>query len=337
VGFPVEPVRDIALLVDIHYHIKYVVCAGNNELYEYLLKWIAYTFQHPDKPAGAAIVLRGLKGCGKGTLGHFLRAIWGIHGLHISNPKHLVGNFNSHLSDICFLFADEAFYSGDKQHEGVLKALITEPTIMIERKGIDAVSQPNYLKIFMSTNADFAVPASRDERRYCVIDVSSSHIGNRDYFKTLHKACASQEVQAAFLFEMLNTDLTGWHTGDIPDSIGLRAQRYHSMNSVQKWVVDSLLNKSFGSSSEEMECGEEWKTEMSSKDLFCNYTAYCKNAKTSEFRLFEQCKMGEYLGKVFKSIRIGNKQLRGYNFGTLEAAILKFEAHEKISLNELDI
>jgi len=88
----------------------------------------------------------------------------------------------------------------------------------------------------MATNAEFAVPASRDERRYCVFDVSSSHIGNTDYFNTLHEDCKSQEVQAAFLFEMLNTDLTGWHAGDIPDSEGLRAQRYHSMNSVQKWL-----------------------------------------------------------------------------------------------------
>ena len=279
-GFSVEPIQNIGLLAGIHYHLKEVVCAGKAELYEYLLKWIAYTIQNPDKPAGAAIVLRGLKGCGKGTLGHFLRAIWGIHGLHISNPKHLVGNFNSHLADICFLFADEAFYSGDKQHESVLKTLITEPTVIIERKGIDAVSQPNFLKILMATNAEFAVPASRDERRYCVFDVSSFHIGNTTYFNTLHADCKSQEVQAAFLFEMLNTDLTGWHTGDIPDSEGLRAQRYHSMDSLQKLIVDSLLNGSFGVCCEGIEYGDEWKLEMSSNDLFSNYMIHCKPAKT---------------------------------------------------------
>jgi len=44
---------------------------------------------------------------------------------------------------------------------------------------------------------------------------------------------------------------------------------------------------------------------------------------------------GTYLGEVFKSVRLGAKQLRGYYFGTLEAAILKFEAYEKINLNEL--
>ncbi|MFA6922514.1 MAG: DUF5906 domain-containing protein, partial [Gallionella sp.] len=139
-GFSVEPKQNDELLNPILCHIRNVVCAGHTDLYEYLIKWIAYTIQHPDKPAGAAIVLRGEKGSGKGTLGHFLRAIWGNHGLHISNAKHLVGNFNGHLVDTCFLFADEAFYSGDKQHEGVLKALVTEPTIIVERKGIDAIA-----------------------------------------------------------------------------------------------------------------------------------------------------------------------------------------------------
>lgn len=184
-GFSIQPQRNDALLDHIHYHMREVVCAGHKDLYRYMLQWIAYTIQNPDKPAGAALVLRGEKGSGKGTLGHFLKNIWGNHGLHIANAKHLVGNFNGHFTDVCFMFADEAFFSGDKQHEGVLKALVTEPTVIIERKGIDAVSQPNYLKIFMATNSGFAVPASRDERRYCVLDVSSSHIGNRAYFTAL--------------------------------------------------------------------------------------------------------------------------------------------------------
>ncbi|HEY8097748.1 MAG TPA: primase-helicase family protein, partial [Methylobacter sp.] len=239
-GLSVQPQRNDGLLERIHYHMKEVVCAGHQDLYGYMLKWIAYTIQNPDKPAGAALVLRGEKGSGKGTIGHFLGNIWGNHGLHISQAKHLVGNFNGHLNDVCFLFADEAFFSGDKQHEGVLKALVTEPNMIIERKGIDAISQPNYLKIFMSTNSSFAVPASRDERRYCVIDVSSSHIDDRDYFKALHADCKSKEVQSAFLHQMQSIDLTGWHTGMIPDSVGLREQRYHSMDSVQKWVVNAL-------------------------------------------------------------------------------------------------
>lgn len=331
-GFSVQSQQNDALLKRVHYHMKEVVCSGHADLYDYMLKWIAYTIQNPDKPAGTALVLRGEKGSGKGTLGHFLKNIWGNHGLHIANAKHLVGNFNGHFTDVCFMFADEAFFSGDKQHEGVLKALVTEPTVIIERKGIDAVSQPNYLKIFMATNSGFAVPASRDERRYCVLDVSNSHIGNRPYFTALQKDCTSKEVQAAFLHQMQNINLTGWHTGMIPDSVGLREQRYHSMDSVQKWVANALINESFGIEAH----GEYWQTELSSKELFTQYVAWCDVAKAGEYRRLDQCQVSKYLGEVFhKKNHVGGRDRRGYVFGSIEDAITRFEKYEKISLSEL--
>ena len=331
-GFAVKPMRNDALLARIYYHMREVVCAGHADLYNYLIKWIAFTVQYPAKPAGSAIVLRGEKGCGKGTLGHFLRAIWGAHGMHIANAKHLVGNFNGHLNDICFLFADEAFFSGDKQHEGVLKALITEPTIMIERKGIDSVQQPNYLKVFMATNSNFAVPASRDERRYCVFDVTSSYIGNTKYFNELHADCSSKEVRAAFLAAMQAVDLSGWHTGLIPDSVGLREQRYFSMDSVQKWLVDVLMCEKWESHS------EGWLNVLASDDLYRIYVVWCGKMKVGEFKRFTQAQMGRYLKKVFEPGRnVGSRGKRGYIFGDVNAAKAKFEAYEKIKLNELII
>ena len=201
--------------------------------------------QRPEVPVGAALVLRGEKGSGKGILGHFLRKIWGSHGMQISNPVHLVGKFNNHLADLCFLFADEAFYSGDKSHEGILKALITEPTITIERKGIDPISQPNFLKIFMATNKDFAVPASKDERRYGVFDVSSVRINDNNYFRALVAAYNDKAIQSAFLYEMLNRDISDFSANAIPETHGLKEQRLHSLPAHGQWLADSLTQGYF--------------------------------------------------------------------------------------------
>jgi hypothetical protein len=330
-GFSVEPQQNDVVLELVYAHLSNVVCAGHRYLYDYLIQWIAYTFQNPDKPAGAAIVLRGLKGSGKGTIGHFLRLIWGNHGLHISSPKHLIGNFNAHLADVCFFYADEAFFSGDRQHEGILKALITEPVLMIERKGIDAVQQPNFLKIFMTTNADYAVPATKDERRYCVIDVSSARIGDRVYFNDLHKVCASKEVQSAFLYNMLNMDLSDFHIGDIPDSAGLRAQRYHSLNSVGKWLVDCLKKGCFG---EDTGIGS-FPTEICSSDLYKYYLNWCNDVRAGEYKRETQTMWGRYLGSIFEKGR-ANAGRTTYYFGNLDEARALFEAHEKINLEELN-
>ena len=70
---------------------------------------------------------------------------------HISSVDHLAGRFNAHLRDACLLFADEAYWPGDRSDEGTLKRLITEPTLFIEAKGRDGVTvleqrpQPLYL------------------------------------------------------------------------------------------------------------------------------------------------------------------------------------------------
>ena len=341
-GYAVFPNDNNASLERIEYHIERIVCGGNAVLYEYLYKWIAYTFQCPDKPAGAAIVLRGEKGCGKGTLGSMLTDMWGNHGLHITNTKYLTGSFNGHLADVCFLFADEAFFSGDAQQANILKGLVTESTMTIERKGIDAITQPNYLKIFMATNSEYAVPATRDERRFFVTDVSSEHIGDRVYFNGLHADCSSDEVKSAFLYKMLNMDISGWSAAMIPESKGLRNQRYHSMTSVQKWLVDVLIHEQWGDIANDTNFGDGygygWHESLTSAALFVRYVAWCDTAKAGEYKRMTLTQMSKYLGQVFEAIRnTGGRGQRGYFFGGLFNARARFEAYEKIKLRELII
>lgn len=332
-GYAVKPTSGADLKI-VTKHIESVICKGDSLLIEYFYNWVAYTFQYPDRPAGSALVLRGQKGSGKGTIGHLIRKIWGQHGLHISNSRHLVGNFNGHLADVCFLFADEAFYSGDKQHEGVLKALITEPTLTIERKGMDAVSQPNYLKIIMVTNNDHAVSASRDERRYCVFDVASDRIGDTKYFDELRAACDSKDVQSAFLHKMLSRDITDFHPGTIPESQGLKDQRMASLDSAGQWLMESL-EQGYFSTERDISSGT-WKSVISSAELYSSYECWCHSRKLSHYNIVSKIKFGKYLKNIFIARKIKG-DARGYIVGTLSDAISKFETYEKIDLGiELD-
>ena len=72
------------------------------------------------------------------------------------------------------LFADEAFFAGDRSHESILKALITEETLMIEPKGVDPFAVRNCLHLIMSSNNDWVIPAGADARRYFVLGVSDA-------------------------------------------------------------------------------------------------------------------------------------------------------------------
>jgi hypothetical protein len=327
-GFSVEPKSGNCDKV-IH-HIERMACKGDSTLSEYLLNWIAHTLQHPDQPAGTAIVLRGDKGTGKGLLGTFLMGLWGGHGMHISNPKHLTGNFNAHLANTCFLFADEAFFSGDKSHEGTLKALITEKFLTVERKGIDAIQQPNYLKVFMATNSQWAIPATSDERRYFVSDMETRQ--NRAYYAELSAAMEDKSVQSAFLYAMLNRDITGFHTGDIPESDALKDQRLHSMDSVGKWMVDSISAGGFEVKGERGEVFiEKWKEEIKAKTLFDSFIFWCDAQRVGEYGRLTQQGFGRRLNKWGFSGRKSDGNIVRHVM-TLEKAKEAVESVESITI-----
>jgi Family of unknown function (DUF5906) len=200
---------------------------------------MAYCVQHPGRQAEAAVVLRGLKGTGKGMVGQMLTRIFRNHSLQITNSKHLVGNFNAHLVDALFLFLDEAYWAGDKQGEGTLKALITERTVMIEPKGVDSFQMPNRLKILMASNNDWVVPASADERRYFVLDVSDARKGDKAYFSNLAAALDGDEL-SAFLDYLLKVDLTKFDHRNPPHTDGLNKQKLIGGDSFVRYWHDCL-------------------------------------------------------------------------------------------------
>ena len=99
-------------------HVWDVLASGDPKAAEYIFRWTAWGFQHPGELAEVALALRGGKGSGKGVFGNAISRCFGEHALHIFYQNHLTGNFNGHLRSCLFLFADEAFFAGDRQGEG---------------------------------------------------------------------------------------------------------------------------------------------------------------------------------------------------------------------------
>ena len=236
-GWGVEPVEgDWSLL---RAHMRDVLCDGNEELDEYLFSWCARMVQKPDRQGEVAIVFRGQKGTGKGTLGNALGALLGGHYLYLSKSEQLTGRFNAHLRDSIFIFADEAFFAGDRKYEGSLKSIITEPVITIEAKHGAIVAAPNYGHLFMATNNDWAIPASSEERRYAVFNVSSERLQDFPYFKAI-----KEEMEAgglgAMLHDLLNHDIKGFNVRAVPKTEGLRDQKLLTLRGVDAWLYDCL-------------------------------------------------------------------------------------------------
>jgi hypothetical protein len=167
-----------------------------------------------------------------------MRKIFGQHGLSVAHGQHLHGKFNDHLHDCCLLFADEAVAPGDRQAEQAIKALITEPTIFIEPKGLKGFQVTNRLHVIMASNERWVVPAGEDERRFAVFDVSS-HLKvppdagrdhpNAQFWDALYKEIEGGGIDA-FLDHLLGMDLTDWHPRrSVPQTSGLLDQKVSSL------------------------------------------------------------------------------------------------------------
>jgi hypothetical protein len=223
------------------------LCDGDRESYEYVLDWSAYMIQHPDKQAEVAVVFKGAKGTGKGTYFRALGHLAGRHGMHISSQHHFTNHFNAHLRDCVFLFADEAMWAGDKRAEGELKRLITEPTILFEAKGKDAVTGRNMLHVAMASNEDWVIPASmEDERRFAVFEVGTGFRGNRAFFDALYAQMDSGGY-AALLFDLKTRKLGDFHPRSrIPQTHALAQQKLQSLDSWDSWWYDCLCRGDLG-------------------------------------------------------------------------------------------
>lgn len=252
-------------------HVRQNICSGDESHYNYILGWMARTVQKPASAGQVAVVLRGGQGTGKGIFAKTFGALFGRHFMQVSNASHLVGNFNAHLRDSCVLFADEAFFAGDKKHESVLKTLITEDSLAIEAKGVDVEMQPNYTHIIMASNDDWVVPANADERRYFVLDVGSDQKQNSEYFEALLAQLRNGGYEALLDF-LMRYDLKGYQVRTVPQTRALSEQKTLSLDPVESWwharLTDGALLDEQSSYTDKVPCG----------DLYQDYVMHAKDA-----------------------------------------------------------
>jgi Family of unknown function (DUF5906) len=256
-----------------------------------------------------------------------------VASIHITSSQRLVGNFNGHLANKSFIFADEAMYVGDRKGEQVIKGLITETVMEVENKGINSYSQPVGYKILMATNSEYAVPASRDARRYCVVDVSSERIGDKAYFDALFNAIADEDVLSSFLHEMLNRDLSGVNIREVPATEALKHQREGSLCSVGKFIMDVIASGALPNTPSGLH--HPWNAEVHATELHQYYIGWCDDMRHDVYSRANITTFGRYLSKIGVKKRKSNSNTYRV-LGSLAELNLKLCTYEKLSLDDFD-
>lgn len=271
-GFDVEPdpSGDCGPFID---HLFDNVAAGDNDNYEWLMAFFGSLVQVPRERPGVACVLRGPTGAGKTIVGETIGSLISSHYLPVDDPRYLTGQFNAHLSSCLLLQADEAYWAGDRNAEGRLKGLVTSAHHMIEHKGLDPIRVANYVRLIITSEADWVVPASLRERRFAVFDVSGARAQDHDYFGRLVDAMAAPGGRAALLHKLLNFPLSALNLRELPKTGGLLEQKRRSADTVTLWWWEVLA-------AGELEAGQGgWPEWQPTTWLFETYQKFCEGRR----------------------------------------------------------
>jgi len=220
-------------------HIEQIVAAGNQTHAEYVLNLMAFWVQNPGVRPLVALVLRGNEGIGKGILLNAVVKLFGKHGLAIGQQHHLTGKHNTLLEGVLFIVGDEAFFAGDKASNAVLKRLITEPFLQIEPKFVNPYTLPNLLKLAISSNEHWVIPAGLDARRFAVFNVSNARKEDHPYFAAMTAQLDSGGLEA-MLYDLRRRDLSSFDPRKFPKTKALFEQKKLSFDAPTGWWFDKL-------------------------------------------------------------------------------------------------
>jgi hypothetical protein len=143
------------------------------------------------------------------------------------------------------------------------------------------------------------VPAALDERRYFILGVARSRVGDREYFNELWRQMESGGYEA-MLFDLLARDISKFKPRDAPVTSGLMEQKKLSMSTEKKWWLDCLHRGC--ALPDNMQLGE-WTKWVSTSDLYDSYRVFAERRR--ERHVISREELGAFMGTV------GAKSMRG--------------------------
>jgi hypothetical protein len=220
-------------------HLKDNAARGDENTYRWIVGWWAQIFQQPSIKMETALVIRGPFGAGKTKIGKVIGSLIGEHYLLVASPRYITGQFNSHMASLLVLHADEAFWAGDKASVGTLRDLVSGDHHMLEYKNVDPINIKNFIRLYVSGNPEWVVPAGFKERRWAVFDIGEDHIQDKPYFAAIDHEM-DNGGREALLHYLINFDLSQVDLRTIPQTAALLHQQIETMTTEQTWWFETL-------------------------------------------------------------------------------------------------
>lgn len=205
-GFEIKPNprKSYGKLVD---HLR-LICEESDNVFDWVVRWLAYPIQHPGAKMHTALVVFGEKeGTGKSM---FFDAVARIYGKEYSrhvDQRLMTSRFNAWLSHKLFVVADEVVTSKERRElKGILKNLITSPTHQLEEKNMPVFEERNLTNFVYLSNEMQPLALDWYDRRYVCLKYNGTKEQNEQYFQDLSNEIENGGIEALYHY-LLDVDL----------------------------------------------------------------------------------------------------------------------------------
>ena len=233
-------------------HVFNVIANKNEDIYKYIIAWIASILQRPNFKVGVALVILGKQGSGKTEF--FTDIVCQLMARYannnITNIEDIVGKFNASLENKKLIIVNElkSVDMNKQLNSDALKSVITDKTVNINQKNEPVRLCENVANFMFVSNNEIPLKIEGNDRRYCVMKTSDEHVKDWDYFGKLSESLTNPEFyENLFTFFMLQ-DISNVNLRMIPETEAKTTIQEASMTSYELFVRENydLINGKTG-------------------------------------------------------------------------------------------
>jgi len=248
-------------------HIK-ILCGNDEEVYSYFVKWIAQMIQCPAVKSICPTLI-SKEGAGKTTLIQLLSKMLGSEKVfETATPsRDIWGDFNGRMANTFLVNLNELSKKETLESEGRIKALITDPKLTINNKGVSQYDINSYHRFIITTNNEEPVNTTKDDRRKLIIRSSDEKIGDKEYFNKLYSLLDDVNViKTCYEYFKAIPGIDGFNKIPMPQTEYQQNLKELSRSPVELWLVQLVYDN-----------WNKENVEMLGSETYDSFKEFCKS------------------------------------------------------------
>ena len=250
-GFKIDKViktKEIEIKSTLIYKHFKNLCNNEEQVINYVSKWLARKIQKPYKLTNTAILFRSIEGCGKDTFfDWFGHEILGKQ-YYVNEDKieDIFGKFNPAIENKIIVVINETNGKDTKEIESSIKNALTRKINSIQYKGKTQFDNTNNIGYVFFSNQENPIKIDINDRRFQAIQCNNEIANNREYFKALRNEIEGdnkESIAKAFYDHLMSIDCDDFDfTGERVKTEFYNDMKEHNIPVLIKFLESEIIS-----------------------------------------------------------------------------------------------